>query len=60
MANEFVRVENTDIRISALAGWKKSEFVKTYTGVLMDVEAAWKIVEKYAKRKPVIEDEDSE
>ena len=59
MADIYVTVEGTQIRISALAGWKKTEFVDTYTGVLMDVEAAWKKVEKYTKKKPVVE-EDSE
>ena len=58
MADEFVTVEGTDIRISSLAGWKKAQFVDTYTGILMDVEAAWKKVEKYTKRKP--KEEDSE
>lgn len=57
MADEFVRVERTDIRISTLAGTKKADFVDTYTGVLMDVQKAWKQVEKYARKKPVSDDD---
>ena len=60
MEGEFVRVEGTDFRKSALAGIKKAEFVDTYTGVLMDVDKAWKQVEKYARKKPVEVDTDSE
>jgi len=56
MESEFVKIENTDIRISSLAGWKKSEFINIYTGILMDVESAWKKVEKYTKRKPKVEE----
>jgi len=54
--SDFVRIEGVEFRISSLAGMKKSDFVETYTGVIMDVQKTWKQVEKYARKKPVIED----
>lgn len=55
--SDFVNIEGTEFRISALAGMKKSDFMDTYTGVIMDVKKAWKQVEKYAKKKPVVKEE---
>ena len=60
MDSDFVRVEGTDFRKSALAGMKKAQFVEIYTGVLMDVDKAWKQVEKYARKKPVVVEDESE
>ena len=55
--SDFVKVESTKFRISTLAGVKKADFVKTYTGLLMDVQGAWKQVEKYARKKSAVQDE---
>ncbi len=58
--SDFVKVENTQFRISTLAGMKKADFVKTYTGLIMDVQKAWKEVEKYARKKPATKEESEE
>ncbi len=50
-------IEGTEFRISTLAGMKKADFVKTYTGLIMDVQRAWKQAEKYARKKPIVKEE---
>jgi len=53
MNSDYVMIEGTEFRISALAGVSKSDFFDSYTGVIMDVKKAWKQAEKYTKKKPV-------
>ena len=58
--SDFVTIEGNEFRISSLAGMKKSDFVDTYTGVIMDVQKTWKQVEKYARKKPSVKDDKEE
>lgn len=55
----FVKIEGNEFRISALAGMKKDDFIKTYTGLIIDVNKSWEQVKVYARKKPVVE-KDSE
>ncbi len=54
MNSDFVKIEGTQFNIAALAGVKKDDFMKAYTGVIMDVNKAWEEAKVYARKKPVI------
>lgn len=50
----FVKIEGTQFNIAALAGVRKDDFIKTYSGVIMDVKKAWEQAKPYTRKKPVI------
>lgn len=58
--SDFVKAEGTQFRISTLAGVKKDDFIKTYTGIIVDVNKAWEQVKVHARKKPAVEKDSEE